>query len=270
MLQIAKTEWLKIKKYPAFWWVMGITALTYPGINYIFHSIYVNITEKTSRSGQIVQALLGNPFSFPETWRTVAYFSSIFVFIPSIVVIMLITNEYNYKTNRQNIIDGWSRSAFMTGKLIDVLIMSILVTLLYLVVAVIIGFTNTSNGSPWGMSYYIGLFGLQTFSQLSLAFLTGLLLRKSFIALAVFSFYFIIVEPIAVGVLKYKFKSDLGRFLPMEISQRLLPKPAFIGKIDEAAYQLTLNAVKYHVIYTLILILITWIFSFWLFKRRDL
>src|ERR1700733_11495706 len=154
MLQIAKTEWLKIKKYPAFWWVMGITALTYPGINYIFHSIYVNITQKTSRSGQIVQALLGNPFSFPEAWRTVAYFSSIFVFIPSIVVIMLITNEYNYKTNRQNIIDGWSRSAFMTGKLIDVLIMSILVTILFLVVAVIIGFTNTNNGSPWAMSYY--------------------------------------------------------------------------------------------------------------------
>jgi ABC-2 type transport system permease protein len=270
MLQIARTEWLKIKKYPAFWWVIGITALTYPGINYIFHSVYVNITQKTSTSGKIVSALLGNPFSFPESWRTVAYFSSIFVFIPAIVVIMLITNEYNFKTNRQNIIDGWSRSAFMTGKLIDVLIMSLLVTLLYTVVALIIGFTNSKNESAWGLSYYIGLFALQTFSQLSLAFMTGLLLRKSFIALAVFAFYFIIVEPIAVGVLKYEFKTELGRFLPLEVSNRLLPKPAFIGRIDEAAYQLALSAVKYHVVYTLILIGITWVFSFWIFKRRDL
>jgi ABC-2 type transport system permease protein len=270
MLQIARTEWLKIKKYPAFWWVMGITALTYPGINYMFHSVFVNVTQKTSTSGKIVSALIGNPFSFPESWRTVAYFSSIFVFIPSIVVIMLITNEYSYKTNRQNIIDGWSRSDFMTGKLIDVLIMSLLVTLLYAVVALIIGFRNSTSGNPWVLSYYIGLFALQTFSQLSLAFLTGLLLRKSFIALAVFSFYFIIVEPIAVGLLKYEFKHDLGRFLPLEVSQRLLPKPAFIGRIDESSYQLTLDAVKYHVVYTLILIIITWVFSFWIFKKRDL
>jgi ABC-2 type transport system permease protein len=270
MLQIIRTEWLKIKKYPAFWWVIGITALTYPGINYMFHSVFINITEKQTNSGKVVKALLGNPFSFPESWRTVAYFSSIFVFIPSIVVIMLITNEYSYKTNRQNIIDGWSRTNFITAKLIDVLIMALLVTILYTGVALIIGFTNSKNESPWTMSYYIGLFALQTFSQLSLAFLTGLLLRKSFIALAVFTFYFIIVEPIAVNLIKYKLKNDLGRFLPLEISQRLLPKPAFIGRIDEAAYQLTLNAIKYHVVYTLILIIVTWAFSFWLFNKRDL
>src|ERR1700730_7826547 len=223
MAQILKTEWLKIKKYPAFWWVMGITALTYPGINYMFHSIYLNITEKQSAAGKVVKALIGNPFSFPEAWRTVAYFSSIFVFIPAIVVIMLITNEYSYKTNRQNIIDGWSRKDFMTAKLSDVLLLSGLVTLLFAIVAFIIGFTNTEKSAPnqWSLAYYIGLFFLQTFSQLSLAFVTGFLVRKSFIALAIFSFYFIIVEPIAVNLIKYKLKSEAGQFLPLEISQKL-------------------------------------------------
>ena len=120
------------------------------------------------------------------------------------------------------------------------------------------------------MSYYIGLFALQTFSQLSLAFLVGLLLRKSFIALAVFAFYFIILEPIAVNVLKYKYKSRIGEYFPLEISQKLLPKPAFIGRFDEVAYQTSLDAVKYHVGYTLALVLITWFFCFWLNNRRDL
>jgi ABC-2 type transport system permease protein len=271
MFPIIRTEWLKIKKYPAFWWVMGITALTYPGINYMFHSVYTHFTENENASGKVVKALLGNPFSFPEAWRTVAYFSSIFVFIPAIVVIMLITNEYSYKTNRQNIIDGWSRADFMTGKMIDVAIISVLVTLLYTIMALIMGLTNSSpNQETWSMSYYIGLFALQTFSQLSLAFMTGLLLRKSFIALAVFTFYFIIIEPVAVNLSKFKLKMDIGRFLPLEISQRLLPKPGFIGKFDQAAYQQTLDAVKYHVLYTIILVLITWRFCFWLFKKRDL
>lgn len=272
MVHIAKTEWLKMKKYPAFWWVMGITALTYPGINYIFINVYQTITEKQSATGQVVKALIGNPFTFPEAWRTVAYFSSLFVFIPAIVIIMLITNEYTYKTNRQNIIDGWSRKDFMTGKLIDVAILSAIVTILYTLVALIIGLTNTTDpaAEKWKLVYYIGLFALQTFSQLSIAFLVGLLVRKSFIALAIFAFYFIILEPIAVNVLKYKYKSDIGEFFPLKISHDLLPKPSFLGRIDEEAYKASLAAVNSHIVYTLILIILTWGFCFWLNNRRDL
>ena len=143
MYNIARTEWLKIKKYPAFWWVMGITALTYPGVNAIFLYEYHDLVAKENATGQVVKALLGNPYAMPEAWKTVAYFSSIFVFIPAIVIIMLVTNEYTYKTNRQNIIDGWSRKDFMTGKLIDVLILSTIVTVLYTVVALVIGIRNT-------------------------------------------------------------------------------------------------------------------------------
>ncbi len=272
MKHIIQTEWLKIKKYPAFWWVMGITALTYPGINFIFHSIYLNITQQDTARGKIISSLMGNPFSFPEAWHSVSYFSSIFVFIPAIVVIMLITNEFTFKTNRQNIIDGWSRSEFMTGKLIDVLLLTTIITVLNGLVAFIMGSTNTTDAaaSTWSMAYYTGLFALQSFSQLSLAFLVGMLVRKSFIALAIFSFYFIIMEPIVVNVLKIKFDSRAGDYLPLEISHMLLPKPAFIGRIDENAYKASLDAVKFHVGYTVVLIALTWLFCFWLNNKRDL
>jgi hypothetical protein len=36
MLKILKTEWLKIRNYPAFWLVMLMTALSYPGVNLLF------------------------------------------------------------------------------------------------------------------------------------------------------------------------------------------------------------------------------------------
>jgi len=45
-MNLLKTEWLKIKKYPAFWGIIAITALSYPGINYIFLHVYQNLTEK--------------------------------------------------------------------------------------------------------------------------------------------------------------------------------------------------------------------------------
>ena len=34
MKTLIYTEWLKMRKYNAFWWIMGITALAYPGINF--------------------------------------------------------------------------------------------------------------------------------------------------------------------------------------------------------------------------------------------
>jgi ABC-2 type transport system permease protein len=270
-MTLLKTEWLKIRKYPAFWAIIGITALSYPGINYISYNGYQNLIHRKGQGGQIAKFLLGNPFTFPEVWHTVAYFSSWFVFIPAVVVIMLITNEYAYKTNRQNIIDGWSRGQFMLSKLIDVIIVTLLISILCFIVSIIIGIVN-KQGSPagvWKLSYYSGLFALQTFSQLSLAFLVGFLVRRAFIALGIFIFYFIVVENIIAAILRY-YNHDFRRFLPLAISNRLIPGPAFFGKFDEAGYNKALLDINIHILYTILFTTIIWLICFRINSRRDL
>jgi hypothetical protein len=272
MGNLLKTEWLKIKKYRAFWWMALIVALSYPGINYIFYQIYNEfIKQGDENTRSMMQFLIGNPFTFPEVWHTVAYASSIFVFIPSIVVIMLITNEYSYKTHRQNIIDGWSRNQFMTAKMFDVLIISVITTLIYLLVALIIGYSNIeySEGSMWGKTEYIFYFFLQTFAQLSIAYLIAFLSRRAFIALGIFLFYKIILEKILVALGEWKV-NDIGRFLPIEVSNRIIPVPAFIGRFGTERYSKMLAQVNEHVIYTVILIVLTWVLCFRLNKGRDL
>ena len=79
MFSLIKIEWLKIKKYPAFWWMLGIVALTYPGVNTMFYYIYLDIANGKDMARNVAKMLLGNPFAFPETWHSVAYFSSFFV-----------------------------------------------------------------------------------------------------------------------------------------------------------------------------------------------
>lgn len=271
MTNLLKTEWLKIRGYWAFWGVMALTALSYPGVNYIAYQAYLDLTKKGSTTGPMAKMILGNPFAFPETFHTTSYTSSFFVFIPAIVVIMLITNEYNYKTNRQNIIDGWSRNQFLTGKLIDVLLISLMVTALFFIVSLVIGFMASKPGQQdiWSKGYYIALFALQTFSQLSLAFLVGFLVRRAFIALAVFVFYFLILENISVALL-YEKAHDEGRFLPLEVADRMIPRPTFMGKFNQVTYQESLDAIGSHVVYTLILTTIIWAFCYWLNRRRDL
>jgi ABC-2 type transport system permease protein len=272
MNSLLRTEWLKLKKYRAFWWMAGIVALSYPGINYIFYKIYSELLEKgNATTAQMIKMLVGNPFTFPEVWHTVAYASSIFIFIPSIVVIMFITNEYSYKTHRQNIIDGWSRNQFMTGKLIDVLIVSVLITCIFTIVALVTGYVNIgeSNGGAWSQTKYIGLFLLQTFAQLSIAFLIAFLTRRAFIALGIFLFYCIIAEPLAERYAYFKL-NDIGRFLPLEISDRLIPVPAFLGKFTPDRYNAAVAAVNTHIVYTVLLLALTWFLCFWINSKRDL
>jgi hypothetical protein len=271
MFNLSKTEWLKIKKYPAFWWIIGLTALSYPGIIFIFYKIYSNVLARGGQGAALVKTIIGNPFTFPEAWHTVAYASSIFVFIPAVVIIMLVTNEYTYKTHRQNIIDGWSRNEFMMAKMLDVLIISVLITLLYLAVVIVTGFVNIedSTGDKWSQFYYIGLFALQTFAQLSLAFLVAFLVRKAFISLGIFIFYFIILEPILVGILKFK-ANDIGRFLPLEISDRLIPVPAFLGRFDRESYDKALASINIHILYTVLLTALVWWICFRVNSRKDL
>jgi hypothetical protein len=274
MRSLIHIEWLKIKKYPAFWWMLIIVLLSYPGINIMFYNVYDQITKGKEMANNIATMLLGNPFVFPEAWHTVAYFSSFFVLLPAILVIMLVTNEYNYRTHRQNIIDGWSRHEFMMSKLIDVAIITIVATVVYSLVAVSFGiYANTSSFSRWTEQlYYIPLFFLQTFAQLSIAFLLAYLLKKAFIALGIFLFYYLIVENILVGYLRYK-KLSFGKFLPFEVSDRILVPPAFTGNFGKDAktyYQEALAAVNMQIVFTIILTAIIWLICFKLHQKRDL
>jgi ABC-2 type transport system permease protein len=269
MGNLLKTEWLKLKKYWAFWWMTGIVALAYPGMNY---SIYFNGYKdqlKDKNWGPILR-MLPNPFTFPDVWQTVAFISSLFVFIPSIVVIMFITNEYTFKTHRQNVIDGWSRKDFMMSKMIDVAIISLLVTILYFITAIIIGTTNsgTTSGEFWKGTQYIGLFFLQVFSQLSIALLIALLVRKAFIALGIFIFYFFPLEPILVALGK-RYANDAGEFLPLEISDRLIPAPRFFFR-QQSEWDALVAQSNIHILYTVLLLALTWGICFWINKKRDL
>ena len=273
---ILQTEWLKVKNYRAFWLLMSVTAISYPGINSIVYFTYDDITKGKTQGGAIAKMILGNPFNFPETFHTTAYLSSFFTFIPAIVVIMLITNEYTFKTHRQNIIDGWQKKTFIWGKFISVALVTLIVTLFYMLVAITLGILATKTYTLsviFDQSKYIFLFAFQVFNQLSIAFLIGLLIRKAFIAYGIFIFYSFIVENIVVAFLKLKavkYGQDFGRFLPMEISDRMIPVPAFIGKFDEAGYKAANAAISRHCIYTLGLSILIWVLSFIIFKKRDL
>jgi hypothetical protein len=271
MKSLIAIEWLKMRKYNAFWWIMGLTALSYPGVNYIIYLGYQEMTTQPNEASQLAKLAIGNPFAFPEVWHTIAWASSLFTFIPAVMVIMFITNEYSYRTHRQNIIDGWSRNEFITSKMIDVLLVCLIITMLYIAVVLVVGFAAHTRliRDTWGMAYYAALFFLQTFAQLSLAFLVGFLVRKAFIALGIFLFHFVILDNLLVGLFEY-FKMDAKKYMPLELSDRMIPLPAFLGKIDPVRYQQSVKEIPQFVILTCIFTFLIWFLCYRINARRDL
>jgi ABC-type transport system involved in multi-copper enzyme maturation permease subunit len=271
MLHLLRTEWLKIKNYPGFWWIMLVTVLSFPGINGMVYFIYKQETQNEKVAAKMLKMLIGNPFEFPEVFRTVAFTSSLFVVIPAILIIMLITNEYTYKTNRQNVIDGWSRNEFIIAKFLNVVIVSLIVIALYVLVTFTIGFITTDSvvADRFGLVHYIFYYSLQVFQQLSFAFLLGLLIKRAFIALGTFIFYKVIAENILSGLL-LRYAKGAGRFLPTESSDGLTPIPAFIGKLNPEQYNKTLSMLNQQVLITAAYLVLFWVLVFWIYKKRDL
>jgi ABC-type transport system involved in multi-copper enzyme maturation permease subunit len=279
MLSLIKIEWLKIRKYPAFWWMFGIVALTYPGINALFYNIYSSMASSpNSKKGAatgMIEALLGRPFSFPEAWHSVAFFSSIFVVIPATLVIMLIANEYNFKTHRQNIIDGWSRDEFVLSKLCDVAIISVFTTLAYMLTALGFGLAYSSDIAitRWAENMqYIPLFLLQTFAQLTIAFLFGFLIKRSFIALGAFLFYFLVLdETLQLLFRKYLMVPEaVTHYFPLEMSDRIIPQASFMGTFSPESYAKKINEISQFAICTCVFTAGIWALCFYLNRKRDL
>ena len=85
------------------------------------------------------KSIVGSPFAFPDAWQTVSWTSSMLFIIPAILIITLTTNEFTFKTHRQNIIDGWSRRQFLSVKLVELLMLAVVCTIVVFLTTLVFG-----------------------------------------------------------------------------------------------------------------------------------
>jgi ABC-2 type transport system permease protein len=261
MLRILQVEWMKVKSYRTFWILLAITLFSIPAFNYMLYNIMDNSFPKGRGKG-----ILGSPFGFPDAWQTVSWNSSLLFFIPAILIITLTTNEFTYKTHRQNIIDGWSRQQFVGVKLIEVLILSVLTTIIVFVTAFLFGYLNNKTGAGaatvtnvWQESRFVFFYFIEMLSYSLIAFLLSMLIKRAGLAMGLF-FIYMIVEQIVVGILRGKYDINAVNYLPEEVTDRLIPFPyakAILSQQDAAKWGshipgYLLVALLYVVIYCLV------------------
>jgi ABC-type transport system involved in multi-copper enzyme maturation permease subunit len=224
MGQLLAIEWMKLKNYRAFWILFCIYLATIFGANYIIYRIQLIIyTEKQAKG--IATLVLGNPpYSFPTVWQAVAHVSSWLLFIPGLIMILNVTNEYSFKTHRQNIIDGFTRTQFITSKILMVVVFALLSTIAVTITATIFGFMSGDASFSFEGFSYMSFYLLQAVSYIMVALLISVLLKRGGLAIGVFFAYSMVLEQILVLVLN-KYANYMGRYLPLETTDMQIPFP---------------------------------------------
>lgn len=230
MESLLKIEWLKIKHYNAFK-ILGIFFLV--GVvltNYIVFSVNKNIVSNIGPAGLVSSF---NPYSFTNTWQTTSYVTGFLLILPALLIIILVTNEFSYRTSRQNIIDGWSRQQFIDVKIVLALIVSFLSTLLVFITAAGFALISGTDFSLNGFDH-VGFFFLKSFSYNMIAVLISVLIRRTGFAIGIYFIYLgaenILSQLLDVWSMKIKKDTNIdfgsmGDYLPMNASDGLLTFP---------------------------------------------
>ena len=198
MLQLLKIEWLKVKNYRTFWILAALYLLSIFGANLIGYNIQEKIYSSKEAGNMADMILGGRPYSFPKVWQMTSSATSFILFIAGLLMIILVTNEYSFKTHRQNIIDGLTRTQFIVTKFVCGIIIALASTLIVFLTALFF----------------------------------GLIFKRSGIAIGIFFLYTLIIENVITIIFNHVvpdsfFLNGIGNFLPIQSTDELLPIPAF-------------------------------------------
>jgi ABC-2 type transport system permease protein len=226
MLQNLKIEWMKIKNYRVFQVFSGLYMFGILAIIYIFYKLYINFMGRITStvSGRETEGSdLFNFFGSQNIWNTVCFATGFLLYLPGMIIINLFINEVNFKTHRQNIIDGWKRETFIYSKVGLILCFSVVITILNFI-AVLIMAQVTETTLDFSGIYVLGLSFLQTFIYLMFALTLATLFRRSGIAIIVFFVYGLILESLFMWIFS-QLGAGLAHFLPLQVGDSLTPIP---------------------------------------------
>lgn len=217
MLHLLKIEWLKLRNYKAFWIFLGLYIIGLFSINYVLYQFQNEI----KKSGMPFELL---PYNYPKVYQTIAWISSWLLYFPGMLIILVISNEYSFKTHRQNIIDGLTRREFILSKILVALSLALVTTLFTFIIAVIYGSYFSGSFSFEGIEYILYCF-LQSLCYLFFAMILAVLLRRSGLALAIFFLYGLIFEQLIGRFVDIKVlqSNSFWYYMPLEASDVLIP-----------------------------------------------
>ena len=227
-------------------------------------------------------------FNFPYIWHFNTYIASILKFFLLLVIVSMMSNEYSYKTLKQNLIDGLSKKEFILSKFYTVIAFAAISTVFVFVVSLILGLVYSDYNElaiivsdlDYLVAFFIKLVGFFSFGLF-----LGILVKRSAFAIGAMVIW-LIIESIFKGFLYWQFQNSentgdkvdaVMQFLPLEAMSNLIKEPfSRLGAVRSAANTMgEIFTKSYSVDFLTIAIVSFWTFififlSYKLLLKRDL
>lgn len=226
MIRLFKIEYLKLFYSKTFWVIIALyTGLTWP-VALIIDKTTKSLTlgDGSEQSSANLESLGFSVFNFPDIWMNLAYMLSFFKILLAVVIVIHVSNEYAFRTLRQNIIDGMSKIEIIIAKELVIIIMAIFSSIMLIALALVFG-KNPNNKSIFdGIEMVFSNF-LSVLLYLNFAYLLTTLLKKSGLVIGILLLYSFIIE----NIIAFKLPEDIAGYLPIHLINNLVPNP--MGKI---------------------------------------
>jgi len=188
MLRLLKIDLLKLVNYKTFWVMSGLYALLILSIPTSVMEFLKWLNAKGAEMfGGDIDLMKIPVLYFPDIWHNITY---VFIFLKiflAILIIITVSNEFSYKTIRQNVIDGLSRFDFIKSKLLMILVLCLGSTMLVFLTGLFTGLVYTPDvsiadmfsGIQFLFAYFLDIFAYSIF-----AFLLTVLIKRSGLTIA--------------------------------------------------------------------------------------
>ena len=223
-------------------------------------------------------------FNFPYIWHFNTWVADFLTFFLAIIVVSMVTNEYNFRTVKQNLIDGLTKREFVLSKFYFLVVLSFLATVFIFVMSLILGLIYsdyTSAGIIFKDVYFLLAFFLKLLGVFSFIMFLGFLFRRSAISLGFF-FVWMVLEAFIYGLIRWElFNKNIAdkllQFFPYTSLKNILPEPiSRLVVVKNMGKQIGENINKFEgvplhsFIIVSIWIIIFVYFSYKILEKRDL
>lgn len=265
MKQLLSIEWLKLRKLTAFHIITLIFIVIVPlwmfAMNLWFQALSSN---KELHFFPSTKEL----WSFPTVWRFVTYSASWFIFLFSIVIIILTTQEFSNKTLRQHVIDGLSKTQVIMSKLLIIVLMTVFATLIVFLTGLFFGMSQNEI-DLYTKIHYLFQFMLQAFCYFGFAFVLAMLIKKP--ALTILVYLGAQFSEFVAGIF---LPDNIYSYFPLNSIAKLTPMPffeQFIKATDEANKRTSYISENWqNVIIAVLTMIILYSFAYYRLKKKDL
>jgi ABC-2 type transport system permease protein len=230
MLTLLKIEWLKVKKYKPFWFILGFLLLLAPLATIGCGEMFRAALEQLFKEKQIIERV-PNPFDFKNVFLTSAWINNGLNIAWGMLLILMVGNEFQNKTIRQNVIDGQNRNDIITSKLLLEIIYSFISAVLSVLSGVIAGLIYSRTSFEFDLNIFktFGIAFFAAFMQMTFALLFAFFIKRPALSVILYLGYTIFVENLLVHlIMRGVFRFEYGRLFLTQAADELTKTPLTI------------------------------------------